>query len=344
MGSMKALLLTAANRFEYTEMPEPGVGDSDVLIRVEAVGICGSDVHGMTGKTGRRIPPIVMGHEASGVVVKTGGLVTAAAVGDRVTFDSTVYCNSCTYCRSGRINLCSSRRVLGVSCAEYRRHGAMAELVAVPQHILYPLPDAVSFEAAAMIEPVSIAFHAVRRAHICLGESVAVFGCGVIGLLIVRAARLAGCGKLFAVDVNAGRLETAREMGADVTIDSSREDPVGAIRSGGEGVEAGFEAVGIGPTVSAAVESVRKGGRLVLVGNVSPEVTLGLQSVVTREIDLRGSCASSGEYPAILDAIAAGRLKLDALISARAPLSEGAVWFRRLAASEGSLLKVILKP
>ncbi|MBE3065340.1 MAG: galactitol-1-phosphate 5-dehydrogenase [Spirochaetes bacterium] len=341
---MKVLLLTEANRFEYTEMPAPSVGDSDVLIRVEAVGICGSDVHGMSGKTGRRIPPIVMGHEAAGVVVETGSRVSQVAVGDRVTFDSTVYCNSCPYCRSGRVNLCSSRRVLGVSCAEYRQHGAMAELVAVPQHILYKLPDAVSFEEAAMIEPASIAFHAVRRARIGLGESVAVFGCGIIGLLIIRAARLAGCGKLFAVDVNAGRLEAAREMGADVLIDSSREDPVGIIRSSGEGAEACFEAVGIGPTVSAATESVRKGGRLVLVGNVSPEVTLGLQSVVTREIDLLGSCASSGEYPAILDAIAAGRLSLGPLISVRAPLSQGAEWFRRLAASDGSLLKVILKP
>jgi L-iditol 2-dehydrogenase len=341
---MKVLLLTDANHFEYTEMPEPNAGAEDVLIRVEAVGICGSDVHGMNGKTGRRIPPIVMGHEAAGVIVKTGTRVRGFAVGDRVTFDSTVYCNACEYCRSGRINLCSSRRVLGVSCAEYRQHGAMAERVAVPQHILYHLPDQVSFEEAAMIEPVSVAFHAVRRARIRLGESVAVFGCGIIGLLIVRALRLAGCGKLYAVDVNPARLEAAREMGADVLMDSSREDPVQSIRAGGEGVEAGFEAVGITPTVQAATESVRKGGRLVLVGNISPEVTLGLQSVVTREIDVLGSCASSGEYPAILEAIAAGRLSLGRLISARAPLSEGAEWFRRLAALEGSLLKVILKP
>ena len=341
---MKALLLTEVNHFEYTEVPAPSAGIGEVLIRVEAVGICGSDVHGMTGATGRRIPPIVMGHEAAGVVVKTGSRVLGFVVGDRVTFDSTVYCNACEYCRSGQINLCSSRRVLGVSCAEYRQHGAMAELVAVPQHILYRLPDQVSFEEAAMIEPVSIAFHAVRRARIFLGEGVAVFGCGIIGLLIIRAARLAGCGKVYAVDVNPSRLEAAREMGADALIDSSREDPVKLIRADGEGVEAGFEAVGITATVKAATESVRKGGRLVLVGNISPEVTLGLQSVVTREIDLLGSCASSGEYTAILEALAAGRLKLDRLISARAPLSEGAEWFRRLAASEGSLLKVILKP
>ncbi len=341
---MKALVLTEANHFEFKEMPAPTVGENDALIRVKAVGICGSDVHGMSGKTGRRIPPIIMGHEAAGVIEKTGSQMQGFEAGERVTFDSTVYCDACEYCRSGRFNLCSSRRVLGVSCAEYRRHGAMAELVAVPRRILYRLPDGVSFEEAAMIEPVSVAFHAVRRARQCLGESVAVFGCGVIGLLAIRAARLAGCGRVFAVDVNAARLEKAREMGADVLIDSSGTDPVRRIRAEGEGVNVGFEAVGITPTLKAAIESVKKGGRLVLVGNISPEVELALQSVVTREIDLLGSCASAGEYPAILEAIAAGRLKLDCLISAKAPLSEGAQWFRKLAAPEGSLLKVILEP
>jgi L-iditol 2-dehydrogenase len=222
----------------------------------------------------------------------------------------------------------------------------MAELLAVPQHIIYQLPDTVSFEEAAMIEPASIAFHAVKRAHISLGESIAVIGCGIIGLLIIYAVRLAGCGKIYAMDVNPKRLEMARHLGADVLIDSSssKEDPIKLIRGNGDGVEAGFEAVGVTQTVKAAIESVRKGGRLVLVGNISPEVIIGLQSVVTREIDLMGSCASCGEYPLILEAIAARRLNLDWLISARAPLSEGVEWFHRLATPGIPLLKVILNP
>jgi len=332
---MKALVLTRANHFEYADTPEPAVGDGDVLVRVKAVGICGSDVHGMTGKTGRRIPPIVMGHEASGIIEAVGPGVSSFSVGERVTFDSTIYCNTCEYCRSGRVNLCSRRRVLGVSCAQF---------VAVPQYVLYRLPDSVGFEVAALIEPVSVAFHAVRRAAMSLGESVVVFGCGLIGLLIIQAARLSGCGTLSAVDINPKRLEEARNAGADVVIDSSKSDPVAAVRQGGEGVEVGFEAVGITPTVGAAVECVRKGGRLVLVGNISPEIALGLQSVVTREIDLRGSCASAGEYPAILGMIADGRLKLQGLISAVAPLSEGGSWFQKLSEGDGQLLKVVLLP
>ncbi len=341
---MKALVLTQADHFEFTDVPEPLPADGEVAIRVKAVGICGSDVHGMSGKTGRRIPPIIMGHEASGVIAELGSGAGAFKTGERVTFDSTIYCTTCEYCRSGRVNLCSRRRVLGVSCAEYRRDGAMAELISVPQHILYRLPDSVSFEDAALIEPISVAFHAVRRARLRLGESVAVFGCGIIGLLIMRAARLSGCGTLYAVDVNPARLDAAREAGADVLIDSSTVDPLSVIRRDREGVEASFEAVGITPTINAGVECTRKGGRLVLVGNISPEVSLGLQSVVTREIDLFSSCASAGEYPAILDMIASGRLRLQGLISAVAPLSEGGRWFSKLSAGKENLLKVILRP
>jgi L-iditol 2-dehydrogenase len=342
---MKALVMTHVNHLEYSEVADPSItADDEILVQVKAVGICGSDVHGMTGKTGRRIPPVIMGHEASGIVAGRGPGVSSFAAGDRVTFDSTIYCNACEYCLSGRVNLCSHRRVLGVSCADYRRDGAMAQYIVVPKHIVYRLPDAVSFETAALIEPVSVAFHAVRRASLSLGQSVAVYGCGIIGLLIIRAARLSGCGTLYAVDVNPARLAAARESGADVVIDSSKGDASAAIHERTEGVDVGFEAVGIAPTVKAATESVRKGGKLILVGNISPEVVLGLQSVVTREIDVLGSCASAGEYPAILQMIATGQLSLKGLISAVAPLSEGGSWFNRLSGGKEQLLKVILVP
>jgi len=137
---MKALILTEYHRLEYGEMPEPQVGPGEVLLQVKACGICGSDIHGIDGSTGRRIPPIVMGHEACGEIVKLGEGVKGYAIGDKVTFDSTIYCGKCHYCRRGQINLCNNRRVLGVSCTEYRQHGAFAEYVAVPQHILYPIP------------------------------------------------------------------------------------------------------------------------------------------------------------------------------------------------------------
>ena len=132
---MKALLLTEYNHLEYTDFDDPQPGAEDVLIQVKTCGICGSDIHGLDGSSGRRIPPLIMGHEAAGVIVALGDKVSGWQVGDRVTFDSTVYCGTCHFCRRGQINLCDNRRVLGVSCDEYRRHGAFADLIAVPQHI-----------------------------------------------------------------------------------------------------------------------------------------------------------------------------------------------------------------
>ncbi len=159
---MKALLLTEYKKLEYTDVPMPEIGPKEVLIQVKATGICGSDIHGYDGSSGRRIPPLIMGHETAGVIAQVGAEVTEWKPGERVTCDSTVYCGECFYCRRGEINLCDNRRVLGVSTGEYRRHGAFADYVAVPQHILYKLPDQVTFAQACMIEPVSIAFHAVR--------------------------------------------------------------------------------------------------------------------------------------------------------------------------------------
>ncbi|MBC7335058.1 MAG: alcohol dehydrogenase catalytic domain-containing protein, partial [Clostridia bacterium] len=162
---MKALVLTAYKQLEIQDVPTPEPGAGEILVRVRACGICGSDVHGFDGSTGRRRPPIIMGHEASGVVAKIGDGVSRFRPGDRVTFDSTIYCGRCEFCRQGRINLCENRRVLGVSCAEYRQDGAFAEYVVVPEHIAYRLPDSVSFEQAALIEPLSVALHAVDRGN-----------------------------------------------------------------------------------------------------------------------------------------------------------------------------------
>ena len=192
---MKALLLTDKKKLELTDMPIPTFGPDELLIRIKACGICGSDVHGYDGSTGRRIPPIVMGHEASGVVEKVGANVRDFKAGDRVTFDSTISCGNCEYCRAGRINLCDNRRVLGVSTPEYRQHGCFAEFVALPARIAYKLPDAVSFEHAAMTEPLSIAVHAVSRAGTAglLGKSALVVGAGMIGQLLIQTLRTVEC-------------------------------------------------------------------------------------------------------------------------------------------------------
>jgi L-iditol 2-dehydrogenase len=343
---MKALVLKEYKKFSFEDVAEPEMRPEEVLVAVKACGICGSDVHGMDGSTGRRRPPIIMGHEASGVITEIGRGVTGWTRGDRVTFDSTIYCGECEYCREGMINLCDRRRVLGVSCEDYRQHGAFAEFVAVPPRILYRVPEGLAFEHAAMVEPFAIALHAVRRSPPALNDAVVVVGAGMIGLALVQALSHSGCGKLIVLDVADDRLATAAKLGATHTINSGSQDGLSAIRglTHGQGADVSFEAVGVTPTVDLALSCLRKGGATTLVGNVAPKIEFPLQVAVTRELTIHGSCASRGEYPACLDMLARGALKAAPLISAAAPLAEGAGWFERLYRKEPGLLKVVLKP
>jgi L-iditol 2-dehydrogenase len=343
---MKALLLSEYKHLAVADLPRPAPGAGEVLIRVAACGICGSDVHGYDGTSGRRIPPIVMGHEAAGIVAAVGGGADTYQIGDRVTFDSTVYCGACEFCRRREVNLCNHRQVVGVSCGDYRRNGAFAEYVTVPERILYRLPDNLSFSDAAMLEAVSVAIHAVRVAEIKGGETALVIGAGMIGLLIQQAARASGCSRIFVTDLDSTRLDLARSLGADASIDGSRELLASRIEqlTGSRGVDVVFEAVGRPETVAAAIDSARKAGTVALVGNIAPEVSIPLQKVVTRQIRLQGSCASSGEYPQAMEWIAAGKIKVAPLITAVAPLDEGPSWFERLYSREPNLMKVILDP
>jgi len=342
---VKALVLKEYRQFAIEDFPVPTLQPHEVLVRVRACGICGSDVHGMDGSSGRRIPPIIMGHEAAGMIAEIGSGVTGWKKGDRVTFDSTVSCGECWYCRRGQINLCENRRVLGVSCGEYRRHGAFAEYVAVPQRILYRLPINITYEQAAMVEAVSVAVHAVERTPLTLNASVAVIGTGMIGLLVVQVLRARGCGQIIAVDLDEGKLKLASRFGATQTVKVNESDfEKGGVVRFTSGVDAAFEVVGLPATVKMAVDCVRKGGSVTLVGNLKPQVELPLQSVVTRELTLIGTCASAGEYPACLDLIASGKVNVTEFISATPPLEEGAQWFERLYSGEKGLMKVLLKP
>jgi L-iditol 2-dehydrogenase len=343
---MKTLLLTDYLKFELAEMPVPEVGPHDVLIRVAACGICGSDIHGYDGGSGRRIPPLVMGHEAAGVIAQVGESVQSLREGMPVTFDSMISCGQCHYCRRGESNLCDRRQVLGVSCGDYRRHGAFAQFVLVPEHIVYALPGSLSMAHAAMVEPVSVAVHAVNITPITLGDTALVVGCGMIGLLVVQTLKLAGCARIIVSDIDEGRMELARQLGASEGLNPEQCNVPAEVveRTGGRGADVAVEAVGATAPIVAAIQSLRKGGALTLVGNIAPQVELPLQSIVTREIRLQGSCASSGEYPRCIELLASGAIDVEPLISARAPLSEGPRWFSRLHAREPGLMKVILEP
>jgi len=343
---MKALLLTGYMNLQVTELAVPEIGAADVLVRVRACGICGSDVHGLDGRTGRRIPPLVMGHEAAGTIEAIGRDVPGWRVGDRVTFDSTISCGQCYYCRRGEINLCDRREVLGVSCGDYRRNGAFAEYVAVPARILYRLPGWLPFDHAAMIEAVSVAVHAVALTPHTAGDTAVVMGCGMIGQLAIQAARAAGFTSVIAVDIDDARLELARRAGADAALDPKICDVAAEVRARteGRGADAVLEAVGATEPIQAAIRCARKGGTVTLIGNTSPTIDLPLQEVVTRQIRLQGSCASAGEYPKCIELLTSGEIRVSDLITARATLEEAAGWFDRLYRREPNLMKVIVEP
>src|SRR5579862_5813214 len=271
---MKSLLLKEYLQLEVADFPQPRPDPNEVLIRVAACGICGSDVHGFDGTSGRRIPPIVMGHEAAGVIAATGAGVARFKVGDRVTFDSTVYCGDCVFCRRGEVNLCDRREVIGVSCGDYRRHGAFAEYIAIPERILYHLPETMSFPEAAMLEAVSVALHAVHVTGDMKGQTALVIGAGMIGLLTLQAARAAGAARVMIADIDTTRLNLARSLGVDEAINLSGAELTQEIlrQTGGFGADVVLEAVGRNETIATAIDCVRKGGTVTLIGNITPKV------------------------------------------------------------------------
>ena len=347
---MKALLLSAPGTLAITDVDTPTPAAGEVLVRIAACGICGSDVHGYTGGSGRRIPPLVMGHEAAGTVEAVGSGVTDLPVGTRVALDSTVFCGTCEYCETGRENLCTHRQVLGVSPGTYRRHGCFAEFVCVPRRIVYPIPDAVDFVSAALLEPLTIALHAVNLGAAGPNtRSAVVVGAGTIGLACVAALKARGVRRIASIDLDAGRLAQARRLGATETFTAGPDAGKQAAAWGNssadtDGADLVIEAVGATAPVQTAIEAATRGGTVVLVGNVSPAIEVPLQQVVTRQIRLQGSCSAAGCYPEAIRLVAEKKVDLSGFVSLVAPLAEGAELFARLHRQEPGLVKVVLQP
>jgi L-iditol 2-dehydrogenase len=289
---------------------------------------------------------MIMGHEASGVIIKVGTDVRGWKEGDRVTFDSTVYPLDDWYTLNGHYNLSDNREVLGVSPGTYKRDGAFAEYVSIPQHILYRIPENVSFEQAAMVEAVAVALHSINIAEIKTGEKCVVVGAGMIGNFILKLLKISGASTIIAIDNNPGSLEKALNAGANHTFLSGEADLHSRILTltDGRGADISFEAVGKNESVNTAINVLRKGGRTVLVGNTSPKIDFPLQKVVTSELKILGSCANRGEYETVLTMLETGKLSVNDQVSAVVPLSEGAAWFDKLYKNAGDLNKVILLP
>ena len=339
---MRALVYEGPWQMPLRQIEAPTAGATDVVVAVQAVGICGSDVHGFMGTTGRRTPPIVMGHEFCGVVESVGAQVQAYQVGDRVVVQPLLTCGTCANCRAGRPNICLNRSGLGISL-----NGAYAEAVRVPQQMLYALPAEMAWEQGALVEPLAVAMHAVNLTPFALMDTVLIIGAGTIGLLALLWTRRRGAGTIIVSDRSAHRLEMARRLGADLVVNVAEQDPVEVVQAhtGGVGAHAVIEAVGVTAAVKQSLAAVRTGGHVTWIGNSQPEVELNMQQVVTRELTVRGAYCFNDEFGRSIEAIRRGdAFDVTTLIETIAPLEDGPELIHDLA--EGSLesVKVILKP
>jgi 2-desacetyl-2-hydroxyethyl bacteriochlorophyllide A dehydrogenase len=321
---LKALVYHGPRNLEWQDWPEPQPGAGEALIAVRAVGICGSDLHGYTGESSRRIPPLVMGHEATGEVLGSGLR--------RVIVQPLVSCGACEHCAAGLINRCRERRYIGATM-----DGAMAERLSVPIANLVPLPGSLTFSEGTLTEPLAVAIHAVRQAGDLAGRRVLVAGCGPIGLLIVAAARNAGAASIVAGDVIAPRRDAALKLGATATFDPLVNKP-------GSDFDAAFDAVGIAATFEQALFALHAGGMLVAVGGWRT-APLDLTRLVAREIEIRGSFNfKREEFHEACTWLAERRIDAAVVLTAVHPLADGARVFADLTGNPGDSIKTVLRP
>ncbi|CAG0943008.1 L-iditol 2-dehydrogenase [Anaerolineae bacterium] len=339
---MKALVYEGAWQMPMRQVDAPQItSPDDVIVQVAAVGVCGSDVHGFKGTTGRRKPPIIMGHEFSGSITALGAQVADHQVGERVVVNPLLTCGTCENCRAGLPNICFNRSGLGVNL-----NGAYADAVRVHQKMVYVLPDELTWEQGTLVEPLAVAMHAVNLTPFKLMDTVVIIGTGTIGLLTLLAAKLRGAGKIIVTDVNAHRLEMAGQLGADVVVNVANEDPLAVVyaHTQGRGASAVIEAVGITATVKQSLALVRNGGHVTWIGNSDPEVTINMQQIVTREVTVRGTYGFNDEFAQSIEMIRAGRINPMLLVEKIASLDEGTSIINDLAKGGMDLVKVILRP
>lgn len=338
---MRTLLWLGPRQMELQMTPRPEPGPGEVLVRVEAVGICGSELSGYLGQNSLRRPPLVMGHEFAGRAAEVGDGVDLA-IGTAVVVNPLVTCGTCRMCRRGRENLCRQRQLIGA-----HRPGAFAEYVLAPAANCLPLPEGLDGVAGSLTEPLACSLRAVTLAALDPMETVAVLGAGPIGLLALRAAGLCGAGRTAVVDTNPRRLALARTWGATRVINPREEDPLDAIRelTEGAGVDAVIDAVGLQATRAQAVQAVRPGGRVVLIGLHDAESALPINEVVRSEVALVGSFAYTGEdFRRALAMLARGDVRPDPSWLAERDLAAGQASFEELIDTPSPFAKIVLKP
>ena len=283
---MRALVYHGPKNMKIEQRPVPQPEAGQVRIRTAYAGICGSDVHGWLGITGRRTPPMVMGHEFSGVISALGEGVTDWKVGDRVTVHPMMSCGKCSYCAQGLTNLCTDRKLMGTMTYD----GAFVDEFCVPAENLCALPENVSLEVGALIEPFAVAYRGILHAGSVKGKTVMICGAGTIGLMALKVCKLLEAERVIVVDLSNDRLALARKHGADVTINGT-EDIHAILTAAGlrDQIDVAVEAVGVTPTAQQTVAFVKTRGTIIWIGNNAPTVTVNMQSIVTRELQIFGS-------------------------------------------------------
>lgn len=328
------------------EMPKPQCGPQEVVVQVMACGLCGSDIHGYLDPASKgRVEGLIMGHEPSGIIAEVGPQVDGFAPGDRVIIDPQFRCNTCYACKQSFFNICENGGIIGSALRAFHQ-GAMAEFVAVNASHLHKLPDSLSFEEGAMIEPVANAIHAVNRAGVKIGDYVAIVGAGTIGLCMVQAAKIAGAAKVIAIDVSPFHLDLAEELGADYLVNSKLEDPIARVLEicDGIGTHVTIEAVGIGETYRQAALMTRKRGTLIFFGAVGPTAEIHLYPILHRELNALGCTGFDVETDIGLFMLQSGKMTVKPLITHRYPLHQIQTAIDDFAHPKEGMLKAIIMP
>jgi len=339
---VKAAVWYGGKDIRIEDLPKPEIKEDEVLVKVKAAGICGSELHAYEGISERRKPPLVMGHEFAGEVAGVGRRVEGFQKGDRIVIEPITRCGICEQCQRGRGNICRNVKLLGLHV-----NGAFAEYVPAPARNCYKLPDNVSFEEASTVEPLAVAVHAANRTPIKLGDNVVVVGAGVIGLMALQVARLMGANKVFVTDIVDYRLNFAKKLGTDKIINSKVEEPVKKVMelTGTKGADVVLEAVGIQSTVQQAISMVGIGGRITVIGMLEKVMPIGMLDIVVKELDLKGSYGYvSDEFKAALDLISGRKVDVKSLVTNVLPLSDTAQGFELLHKKVDGVVKVVLKP
>jgi len=340
---MKALLYESPWQLTLTDFPQPEPRDGEVLLRSIAVGICGSDVHGFTGESGRRKPGMVMGHEAVGEVVALGPKFTRLQKGDRVAVYNILGCGKCRHCAAGQEHVCPDKKVLGVNAG---RWGAMAEYFAFPESGLFPLAPRIDPAIGLLAEPIAVGVHAISLLQPRADSIVAIVGAGTIGIGLAIALRARGVRQFFALDKIPEKLALIAEFGA-TPINIDQEDASRVIRAAtdGRGADGVFEAVGASATVRTAYELCALGGTLVLIGNLAKEFTLPLQGVTSNETTIRGSYGfTKTDFAAAVEIAGNSALPLGRLITGSCSLAETPGIMTRMGRGELNAIKLVIRP